>query len=80
MSNGKQTVIVRFDTQLQVELPSCGECSGADPCPMCRRAAIEAAVSVVRGSWWVDSDLDDENEVAVFSDCSEDDVTEVWVE
>lgn len=76
---GKQTVFVRFDTQIQVELPACGEC-GNEPCPMCRKAAVEAAVSVIRGSWFVDSDLDGGDELDVFSDCSEDDVTEVWVE
>jgi hypothetical protein len=79
----KQTVIVRIDTQIQVELPACGEC-GNEPCPMCRDEAVRAAVSVVRGSWSVDSTLQATDEedgwVDVYSDCSEDDVIEVWVE
>ena len=80
MSNGKQTVIVRFDTEIQVELPACGECNGGSPCQMCERQAVEAAVSVIRGHWRVDSDYDNENEVSVFSDCSDADVIEVRVE
>ena len=81
MSVGKQTVIVRFDTELQVTLPACGECSN-EPCPMCKSQAIEAAVQVIRGSWAVDSDLDGDEgfDIDVYSDCSEDDVAEVWVE
>lgn len=82
--SGRQTVIVRFDTQVQVELPACGEC-GNEPCPMCRRQAIDAAVQVIRrGSWAFITGIHATDEqdgwLDVYSDCSEDDIVEVWVE
>lgn len=85
MKKGMQNVIVRFDTEIQVKMPACGECNGSDPCPKCREIAVNAAVWVIRGSWSVDvpeidRGPDDDGWLDVYSDCSDSDVTEVRVE
>ena len=48
-------------------------------------AAVSAAVSVIRGSWavqseWYDTTKGEDDEVDVYSECSDSDVEEVWIE
>lgn len=86
-------VMVRFDTTLQVTLPHCDECAekesesgeNVEPCERCREAAVSAAVSVIRGSWavqseWYDTTKGEDDEVDVYSGCTDSDVEEVWIE